>query len=98
MKVTPSYAVDHKIFSKKPYEKLFSKELLYSTKKNQCMEVERLLLLNPYLVFDFDFYNMTALHWACKKGYIEIVEVLLKYNADVDAIDILHRTPLILCI
>lgn len=57
-----------------------------------------MLSINPYHVFDFDFYNMTALHWACKKGYKDIVELLLSYHSDVDGVDILYRTPLMLSI
>jgi ankyrin repeat protein len=49
-------------------------------------------------VFDYDFYNMTALHWACKKGYYNIAELLLNYQSDIDGVDILYRTPLILSI
>jgi len=41
---------------------------------------------------------MSALHWACKKGYLEIMQLLLKYHADVDAIDVLNRTALILAV
>lgn len=41
---------------------------------------------------------MTALHWACKKGYKDIVELLLSYHSDVDGVDILYRTPLMLSI
>lgn len=88
----------NKVFSKKPYEKPLSKELIHATKKNGFEEVKNLLLINPYLVFDFDYYNMSALHWACKKGYSEIVDLLMSYHADIDAIDVLNRTPLILAI
>lgn len=41
---------------------------------------------------------MTALHWACKKGYYDLAQLLLKYHSDVDGIDILNRTPLYLAI
>ena len=37
---------------------------------------------------------MTALHWAVKRGNTEIVEILLKQNADPDARDLVGRTPL----
>lgn len=63
------YVMKHKIFSKKPYEKPLSKELIHAAKKNNVEELRNLLEMNPYLVFDFDYYNMSALHWACKKGY-----------------------------
>lgn len=53
---------------------------------------------NQYLVFDFDYFNMTGLHWACKKGNFEMAELLIKHHCDVDAVDVLHRTPLFLAI
>ena len=31
---------------------------------------------------------MTPLHWACKKNYIDIVDMLLKFKSEVDSIDI----------
>jgi hypothetical protein len=31
---------------------------------------------------------MTALHWAAKRGNFEICYILIKYNAHIDAIDI----------
>lgn len=71
--------MQHKIFSKKPYEKQYSKEFILAAKKNKIEEIENLLQISPYLVFDYDFYNMTALHWACKKGYYNIAELLLNY-------------------
>ena len=98
MNLSPQFVLKHRVFSKKPYEKQGSRELIHAAKKNIIEEVEFLLKQNPYLVFDFDFYNMTALHWACKKGYFEMAELLVKNFADVDAIDVLNRTPLILTI
>ncbi len=38
----------------------------------------------------------TALHWAARKGHFDIVNILLHRGADIDAIDILHRTALFL--
>lgn len=49
-------------------------------------------------MFDFDFFNMSALHWASKKGLYEMAEILIKFHSDVDGIDILNRTPLYLAI
>ncbi|CAD8140307.1 unnamed protein product [Paramecium octaurelia] len=96
--LTIKYVMEHKIFSKKPYEKQYSKEFIHAAKQNKMEEIENYLQINPYLVFDYDFYNMTALHWACKKGYLQLVEILLKYHSDIDGVDILYRTPLILSI
>lgn len=41
---------------------------------------------------------MTALHWACKYGYLEMVRMLLHYHADFDALDLMNRTPLSIAI
>ncbi|CAD8094367.1 unnamed protein product [Paramecium sonneborni] len=98
MNIDPQYMIENKVFSKKPYQRKMSNEFIHAVKLNQKDRVNELLEQNRYLVFDFDFYNMTALHWACKKGLIEMVELLIKNHADVDAVDILHRTPLYLAI
>ena len=37
---------------------------------------------------------MTALHWACKRGYYKIVQFLIKNGSDLDYEDIIGRTPL----
>lgn len=37
---------------------------------------------------------MTALHHACKKGYLDITKMLIERGADVDAVDSMNRSPL----
>lgn len=37
---------------------------------------------------------MTGLHWACKRGHMDIVTILLKEGADVNACDLIGRTAL----
>ena len=49
-------------------------------------------------MYQYDYYNMTALHWACKYGYLDIVRMLLHYHADFDALDLMNRTPLSIAI
>ncbi|MGC2422756.1 MAG: ankyrin repeat domain-containing protein [Nitrospirota bacterium] len=56
--------------------------------------VEDLLSNNPALVNVCDGSQLTPLHWAAKKGHIEIARLLLKYRSDVDAEDIYGWTPL----
>ncbi|CAK59218.1 unnamed protein product (macronuclear) [Paramecium tetraurelia] len=98
MNITTKMMVQKQIFSKKPYQKPFSQEFIHAVKLNQLEKVHQYLEKNKYLVFDFDFFNMSALHWSSKKGLYEMSELLIKYHADVDAIDILNRTPLYLAI
>ncbi|CAD8119429.1 unnamed protein product [Paramecium sonneborni] len=98
MNVSTKMMVQKQIFSKKPYQKPYSQEFIHAVKLNQIEKVHQYLEKNQYLVFDFDFFNMSALHWSSKKGLYEMTELLIKYHADVDAIDILNRTPLYLAI
>lgn len=37
---------------------------------------------------------MTPLHWACKRGNINIVSLLIQYKSDLDAYDLQGRTAL----
>lgn len=37
---------------------------------------------------------MTGLHWAAKRGSVNIVKLLISYNSDVDAKDLVDRTAL----
>jgi ankyrin repeat protein len=39
-------------------------------------------------------YRWTALHWAAGNGHAEVVELLLEYGADVNAVSDTGRTPL----
>ncbi|CAD8192657.1 unnamed protein product [Paramecium pentaurelia] len=98
MNVTTNMMLQKQIFSKKPYQKPYSQEFIHAVKLNQLEKVRQYLEKNQYLVFEFDFFNMSALHWSCKKGLYEMSELLIKYHADVDAIDIMNRTPLYLAI
>lgn len=36
---------------------------------------------------------MTGLHWACKKGYEKIADFLIENHSDLEATDLLLRTP-----
>lgn len=60
--------------------------------------VQDLLKKTPYLVYDYDNALMTGLHWAAKRGKFSIVKILLSYNSDVDALDLVSRTPLYLAV
>jgi ankyrin repeat protein len=52
------------------------------------------LTANKYLVLDYDHTLMTALHWACKYAQKAMIVQLLELGADINAREILGRTPL----
>ncbi|CAK58172.1 unnamed protein product (macronuclear) [Paramecium tetraurelia] len=98
MNINTKMMLQKQIFSKKPYQKPNSQEFIHAVKLNQLDKVKQYIEKNKYIIFDFDYFNMTALHWSSKKGFYEMTEFLIKNHADVDAIDILNRTPLFLAI
>ncbi|CAD8152610.1 unnamed protein product [Paramecium octaurelia] len=86
--------IKQQIFQRTAFASQNSKEFIFAAKQNNIKQVQNLLETNPFLVFQYDFYNMTALHWACKNGHLEIVKILLQHHADFDALDVMNRTPL----
>ena len=40
-------------------------------------------------------HKASVLHWACAKGCLDIVDLLVKYKADVNKKDSLGNTPLL---
>ena len=53
---------------------------------------------NPFLVYSYDHAHLSGLHWAAKRGFIEIAKLLIQFNADVDSKDFVKRTPLYLAV
>ncbi|KAL4493423.1 hypothetical protein ABPG72_007431 [Tetrahymena utriculariae] len=94
LKITPSEISSYQVFSTKPYQKKGSYELISYSKKGDTDLVRDLTMENKYLVYDFDYVYMTALHWACKRGHCQVAGMLIQQGADVDAKDLIGRTPL----
>lgn len=59
------------------------KALFKAVKLNDKNKVEK-YLCNGTNVNDKDELGRTALHWACRRGHLEIVEVLLRYEANTE--------------
>ena len=45
-------------------------------------------------MYDFDHIGMTGLHWACKRGHIQLAQELIEARSDCDAVDMLGRSAL----
>ncbi len=46
------------------------------------------------LIYDYDCFKMTALHWASKRNNIEVVKILIDNNSYLESKDIWGRNPL----
>lgn len=78
----------NKLIPQIPYGRPNSRLFFQHVKEGNAMQVEIMLTEDKYLAHVFDPIKMTALHWACLRGYLEITKVLLAYTAYVDAVDI----------
>ena len=61
-----------KPFPSKPYEREYSEPFIKAAKTNNLKEIKKYMMLSKYIVYCYDWSNFTALHWAAKRGYIEI--------------------------
>lgn len=83
-----------KIFSKFPYERKYSKDFIHSVKYGYINKVDYYCSKYPYLVYDFDKLFRTGLHWAVKRGNLEMMKLLLDKKSNPDSQDQAKRTPL----
>jgi ankyrin repeat protein len=70
------------------------KGLIEAVNDEDINTMKDLLALLPKLTKSVDELGRTALHNACIKGSYQMVELLLQYNANYDAIDIMGKTCL----
>jgi ankyrin repeat protein len=80
MRIKPHEIISLKLFSSQPYSRPGSKNLIEAAKNGNLKKVDELLKENRMLVFDFDYVNQTALHWAAKRNYPEIIQLLISYG------------------
>lgn len=78
----------------KPYSKEGSWNFFQAVKNNSEDVVFKMLLENKFLVHDFDYHKQTALHWAAKRNYSNILSLLISYGIKVDQTDSVGRTAL----
>ena len=50
-----------------------------------------MLSKTKYFVYDFDAVNQTALHWAAKRNFPELIDLLVEKGANVNAFDIVSH-------
>ena len=57
------------------------------------IKVLKMLRITPDLVNDKDKLSRVPLHWACRRGYAHLVNILLDFGADVTQKDNFDKTP-----
>ena len=84
------------VFPNRSFFRKESKLLIYYWKEGNIDQIEKLLSKNRFLVYDFDSFHQTGLHWAAKRNYPNIIKMLIAYGSFVDCKDLCNRTPLYL--
>lgn len=66
---------------------------LKEVKGNNVESVQKMLQADNTLVNLFDSTKQTALHWACRRGFIGMVQLLINFKASLSLPDMIGRTP-----
>ena len=77
-----------------PYSSTHSYDFMQACKTGNTPQVSLFLQKNRWLALEFDSGRQTALHWVCKRAYVEIIPLLLSAGAYINARDSEGRTPL----
>ena len=81
---------------KQSYSFQSTHKLIFAIKSKNEKLVNEILDNNKNIVLDFDYFNMTALHWAAKYNFYQIIPKLIEYGAQVDALNYIGDTPLLI--
>ena len=81
-------------FPKEPFQHKYSREFLDCIKNGNLKLAQLYYARNDKVIYDFDSTLQTSLHWAVKRNFPEIVDFLIKSKCNVNAIDVVGRSPL----
>jgi hypothetical protein len=73
-----------------------SRDFFEEVKLGNDKKVMELLLLDKYLLFEFDYFLQTGYHWAAKRGLKSTLELLTSFGNHINLYDLNKRTPLFL--
>jgi len=78
----------------KPYQQARSKEFFRALQRNEVLKCLDMVKQNPALVHDCDEERKTPLHWACQLDLMNLVQILVDFNANMNAKDDFARKPI----
>jgi ankyrin repeat protein len=88
--------VPYRLNSIRPYRSHTSLAFFAAVKEQNYKLVRHLIGESRQLVTDQDSLGLTALHWAVKRDDSKMLDLLVRWGADVNQTDMLNRTPLYL--
>ena len=88
--------VPYRLNSIRPYRSHASLAYFAAVKEQNYKLVRHLIGETRQLVTDQDSLGLTALHWSVKREDSKMLDLLVRWGADVNQTDMLNRTPLYL--
>ena len=82
------------IKSIKPFSNEGTFRLICAIKDKDVNVINYILDHDSFLVYDFDNFKQTPLHWAAKRNVYEVISKMLYKGANINALDEAGRTPL----
>ena len=73
-----------------------SHDFFFAIKSKNLKLVDKLLDSEKYLVLDFDYFKMTALHLAAKYNFYQIIPKLFEYGSHMNDKNYIGDTPLLI--
>lgn len=73
-------------------------ELIFAIKSKNIKLASNIIDNNRNIVLDYDYFNMTPLHWAAKCNFYHIIPKLIEYGAYVDEKNFVGETPLLISV
>ena len=73
-------------------------DLFFSIKTKNLKIANIILDNNKYIVLDYDYFSMTALHWAAKYNFYQIIPKIVEYGSQVDKKNYIGDTPLLISV
>lgn len=81
-------------FNSLPFKSSKSNLFFEKIKLNDLDYVSLLLKYDNSLLFEFDYFGQSPFHWAAKRNYVSLLNLLLKFGSPINTFDHLKRTPL----
>ena len=75
-----------------------TRDLFFSIKSKNFKLANSILDSNKFIVLDYDYFNMTALHWAAKYNFYQILPKIFEYGSHIDLKNYIGDTPLLISV
>ena len=73
-------------------------DLFFAIKTKNFKLTNIILDKYKYIVLDYDYFEMTALHWAAKYNFYQIIPKIIEYGSLVDNKNYIGDTPLLVSV